>query len=300
MKIEFLELFILLAQHGSFSKVADLTFSTQSSVSKKIAKLEEAVDFRLFDRYPKGVSLTKAGDLFYSYAKEILRLNDEAHVQLANLRANTQKHITIGATTLYGQYVMPKLSESWRQTHPDLWLLLQQGRSQEMLNQLNHGDIDALIASSYLHYDPSQFNAHPMRPDQLVLIVPNQHPFANRPTVSVAELADHPFIIKDEAGRLYQHILKTIQQIEPDFHFSQLIEINNQNNIIRFVGYGIGVSIVSELALKAGQDSAITVVPLTEGPLYRDIVCLTPRQLTAHQQLFVRFIHEMYLEENYK
>lgn len=294
MKIELLELFILLAKHGSFSKVAEITYSTQSSVSKKIAKLETAVDFRLFNRDPKGVFLTKAGEVFYPYAKDILRLHDESLVQLAHLRINAQKQMTIGATTLYSQYVMPSLIHSWRENHPDLLLLLQQGRSQEMLNQLNHGNIDALIASAYLSYNYELFQAYPMQFDQLLLIVPNHHPFANRPYVRLAELADQPFIVKEESGRLYQHILETIKQIIPEFRFNQLIEINNLNNIIWSVGYGVGVSIVSELALKANHQAGVTVVPIEDLQLHREIVCLTPRQMTAHQRLFVRFITEMY------
>ena len=98
MNIELLELFVLLSKHQSFSKVAELTYSSQSSVSKKIAKLESLADIRLFNRDPNGVLLTEAGQLVLPYAEEIIRLHNEALMQLDKFQTRSANQLKLGAT----------------------------------------------------------------------------------------------------------------------------------------------------------------------------------------------------------
>lgn len=296
MNIELLELFVLLSKHQSFSKVAELTYSSQSSVSKKIAKLESLADIRLFNRDPNGVLLTEAGKLVLPYAEEIIRLHNEALMQLDKFQTRSANQLKLGATTLYGQYLMPQLIETLQREYPQLQVLLQVGRSREMMNKLMHHDIDILIASSYMSYDSKLFSAYRMQRDPLVLVVPTDHPFAQRQSVSIRELEDEPFIIKEREALLYRHILSELQQIEPDFEFSRLIEINNQNNIINSVSYGYGISIVSQLALEASHSEQVVTVELEECQLYREIICLIAHNRSQLERAFIRFIQQYYAD----
>lgn len=82
--------------------------------------------------------------------------------------------------------------------------------------------------------------------------------------------------------------------IEPEFEFSRLIEINNQNNIINSVSYGYGISIVSQLALEASQTEQVVAVELEGCQLYREIICLISNNRSQLERAFIRFIQHYY------
>ena len=69
--------FIACAEYGSFSAAAESLFTTQSNVSKAIKALEEELELKLFERYPRGVSLTQEGERVYKYAVRVQNNMDE-------------------------------------------------------------------------------------------------------------------------------------------------------------------------------------------------------------------------------
>lgn len=117
--------------------------------------------------------------------------------------------------------------------------------------------------------------------------------FARRKNVSAKELIDESFIIKDKKALLYKFILSELQAIYPQFSFNHLIEINHQNNIIRSVDMNMGVSIISQLALNLEGIENTVSVPLQEGPLFREIICLAPKNINTAQNLFVRYVTKL-------
>ena len=75
--IKQIQYFIARAEYGSFSAAAEILFTTQSNVSKAIKALEEELELKLFERYPRGVSLTTEGERVYKYAVRIQDNMDE-------------------------------------------------------------------------------------------------------------------------------------------------------------------------------------------------------------------------------
>lgn len=69
--IKQIQYFIACAEYGSFSAAAEILFTSQSNVSKAIKALEEELGLQLFERYPRGVSLTSEGERVYKYAVRV-------------------------------------------------------------------------------------------------------------------------------------------------------------------------------------------------------------------------------------
>lgn len=117
MKLSQLELFCLIVEKESFSEAARLLYMTQPSVSFQIQSLESDLGIKLFSRSKQGVCLTPQGELYYRYAKEIVKLNKQALVLLEQ-HVNDKECIALGVETNAGNYTIPRLLGCFKKQNP--------------------------------------------------------------------------------------------------------------------------------------------------------------------------------------
>src|SRR5206468_2202239 len=115
---------------------------SQPAVSKQLKTLERAAGARLFDRHPKGVRLTGAGEVLADYARRIFGLADEAETALADLQSLRRGQLNIGAGTTIGVYFLPELLVRYRQRFPGIQLGLEIEGSAILQRQLLDGTIE--------------------------------------------------------------------------------------------------------------------------------------------------------------
>ena len=109
MELFQLETFLAVAEEKSFSRAATRMHRTQSAVSQTISKLEDELGERLFDRSSRDGSLTDAGQVLQSYAKELLNVRGEAQEALKELRMLHQGKLVIAANEFTARYLLPVL-----------------------------------------------------------------------------------------------------------------------------------------------------------------------------------------------
>lgn len=96
MDIRALEVFCKIVELKSFSKAAEAVYLTQPTVSGHIKGLEEFVGLKLLDRLGREVVLTKAGEVLYGYAKQVLALRNQALQALEEYKGSLKGHLIIG------------------------------------------------------------------------------------------------------------------------------------------------------------------------------------------------------------
>src|SRR5215210_7842630 len=109
MNLHHLALFLAVAEERSVSRASKRLLVSQPAVSKQLKQLERAVGAPLFDRTPRGVRPTQAGELLTGYAKRIFGLADEAEQALAELRGLRRGSLSLAAGTTIGVYLLPDL-----------------------------------------------------------------------------------------------------------------------------------------------------------------------------------------------
>ena len=102
MNLKQLEVFLAVVETGSFSRAAEATFITQSTVSQHISLLEEEFDLRLLDRTGKGVLPTEAGKILLGYARQIVSKAREVPLAVKRFRGLEDTIIKIGASNIPG------------------------------------------------------------------------------------------------------------------------------------------------------------------------------------------------------
>lgn len=195
MQLRQLELFVAVAERGSFSRGAESALRTQSTVSQQIAALENEVGVRLFDRTGRGAELTAAGTLFLTQARRVL-------TELASLRATMEAFrggraisIALGASTIPATYLLPRLLKEIAARHPGLTLQLICADSSAIVERLVAGEFElAVVGDSFAR---SGCDFAPLGLDVLVLVVGVGHPWWSRACIDQSELMQMPLLLRE-------------------------------------------------------------------------------------------------------
>jgi len=257
-----LEIFVKVVELGSFTKAADAVFLAQASVSERIATLERMIGTRLLDRLGRQVLLTKAGELLYKHAVVLLKQKVAVRLEMQDFLGLRGGELCMGGSTVPGEYILPKIIGRFRREYPLVSVNLTVADTREIEDRVLKGKIElGVVGSKSLH---RSLSCREMWQDDLVLAVPSEHPWAGKNDVSVEEIFQEPFIIREEGSG-------TLRIIE-DYLCPGSRGIDSLNVVARLststavkegIKGGLGVSILSSRALdtelKAGILKALKV-----------------------------------------
>jgi DNA-binding transcriptional LysR family regulator len=249
MNLKHIELFCEIAEKKSFSKAAEVFSLSQPTLTEHIKSLEENLGLKLFDRLGREVLLTKAGEILYNYAKRIIDLKLEAKKALDNLKGKVEGNINVGASTIPGEYILPLMLKDFLTNFPKISINLDIADTTNILksilnNQIELGIIGAKIEDSKLEYIK-------FIQDELVLIAPPDFPLPKNKSISLEELKNLPFIIREKGSGTRIEIEKNLRNNGFDVSKLNIVAVlGSTMAVIQAVKNGIGVSLISRWAAK--------------------------------------------------
>lgn len=265
MDIHVLELFCGIVESGSFSKAAGAVYLTQPTVSGHIKKLEEEVGVRLLDRLGYRATPTKAGDLLYRYAKQILALRQEARQALDEFKGGLKGELVLGASSVPGGYLLPPLIGHFRARYPDIAVVLKVSDSKEIIEAVISGAYE--VGAVGAQFDDGRIEYRKFAEDEMVLVAPPTHPWASRRIVKVKELPGQPFLIRERGSGTRKMLEQALERHHLSMSaFRVIAEMGSNEAIRQAVKAGGGIAIISKLAvasdIKCGELTAIPVAGL--------------------------------------
>lgn len=259
MDIIKLKSFLILAECSSFSKTADILYCSQPAISKQIESLEAELQVPLFNRIRNKVSLTIQGENFRQYAEEIVRLYENSKEHIRQIENLDEGRLFFGATNFIGVYLMPKLLKEYQILYPKIEVNMFINSSKRLFQMLEKHEIEFVFLSHYVDMDKTKYISRPYHTDELVIIVNNNHPLADKNSCKLEDIKGEVFITKDSHSSLYRFLSENVE----DFHFNKKLIISNQEAIKHAVMEGIGISIMSKISvdveIKAGFIKAIEI-----------------------------------------
>src|SRR5690606_905238 len=141
LDIEAVQAFVLVADLASFTRAAEAMASTQSAVSLRLKRLEDELGRRLFERTPRRVRLTAAGQLFLERARSLVA----AHASALEAFAQERRRLAIGITDHAAGAELPQLLQRVKRAEPGLVLEMRVGSSRDLIAALDEGELDAAI-----------------------------------------------------------------------------------------------------------------------------------------------------------
>jgi DNA-binding transcriptional LysR family regulator len=211
MTLKQLEVFVAVADTSSFSRGAEKTCITQSTVSQHIQGLEEELGIRLFDRGRGGALLTEAGKLFYSRARKILSECVESRSAVRRFLGMEDVVLKVGASNIPGTCLIPAALGRFQAACPCVRLEVSQGDSRSVVRQLVEEEIELGIIGG--RYDDERVHFEEMGQDTIVCAVSRDRIDSAKKSLSQAELCKVPLVVREQGSgtqkAVYEALAKT-------------------------------------------------------------------------------------------
>lgn len=248
LKLSKLEVFIIVAQEGSFSAAAKRLHLSQPAVSRHMQELEESLGIRLFKRLRRGVELTTGGEILRQYTEQILWLVHEAEGALTDVRHMVVGQVRVGATPGVSVYLLPTWTRSFTSAYPNLTVSARTGTTSGVIESLLTGRIELGVVEGELEAIPlEQLGSVILQDIELVLVVGEGHPWWDADLIDAESLHNHPFVTRQVGSRTRVWIDDILNHrgIEPRL----IAEFDNPEAIKEAVMNGLGVTILPTYAV---------------------------------------------------
>ncbi|MBM4327847.1 MAG: LysR family transcriptional regulator [Deltaproteobacteria bacterium] len=249
MDIRRLEVFCKVVEFKSFTRAAESLALSQPTVSEHIHTLEKALGEKMIDRLGREALPTPAGRIFYQYALAILRMREEAVQALRQFKGELAGNLALGASTIPGTYLLPRLIGSFKALHPAIQITLRISDSAEVAEEVAEGAVEAGLIGT--RWTDKRLLLEEVFSDELILVAHPEHPWAKRGAIKPDELAQEPFILR-ERGSGTRSVMERILE-EHGFDRRQLApvaEMGSTEAVRQGVKAKIGVSILSRHAVE--------------------------------------------------
>jgi LysR family transcriptional regulator, low CO2-responsive transcriptional regulator len=291
MNLHQLELFVAVAEHGSYTRAAEALYISQPSVSARIRDLEASLGQQLFEQVGRRIYLTDAGQELLERAETILQQVAEARRALDEIQGLQRGSLRVVATTTVGSYVLPALLGRFHRVYPGIALALDVTNWSRAVELLRRGRMDLAVLGPTEEMD--DMDVTDFMHNELVVAAAPTHPLAGRRQISFAELATYPVLVREEGSgtradteRLFaDHGLRPIVAME----------LRHSAAIKQGVAAGLGVALLSRQALGLHLATGTLVTLDVEGlPMRREwhIVHLRGRRLPRAAAAFKEMLLE--------
>jgi len=259
-----LVVFRAVAEQLSFRKAAEGLYLTQPAVSLQIKALEEDIGVQLFDRAGARIALTGAGKILLGYSRQAHTLFVTAEHEIAALSGDHAGQLALGASTTIAQYVLPRLLGEFTRMHPRVHPTMISGNTEQIVEAVEEQKIAlGLIEGPARSRD---VKTEPFLEDELVLIVPVAHEWAELNSVPCSEIAAAPLLMREHGSgtrRVVEIALERQNVKVSSLHI--VMELDSTGAIKSAVEAGLGVGFVSRWAIAQDMrlDSSFKIVAVT-------------------------------------
>lgn len=245
MQFDFrIQVFHAVAEKLSFTKAAETLFISQPAVTKHISELESQIGLALFVRKGNKITLTQAGEIFYSYSQKIKNCYRELETELTDLQEKANGTLNIGASTTIAQYILPKIIAHFKRQNPQVNILLLNGNSEEIEAKLIEGKIDVGLVEGNAHSANIQYQ--PFVKDEIVLTTSIKNKQLQQDEINISQLKNIPLIIRETGSGTLDVIdeaLNTIHLNRNDLTIE--IQLGNSESIKEYLMHSNTAALIS-------------------------------------------------------
>jgi DNA-binding transcriptional LysR family regulator len=300
MNLKQLEVFIAVAESGSFSRAAEITFLTQSTVSQHVSSLESEFDLRLLDRTGKGALLTEAGKILLLHARRVVAEALEVPLVLNRFRGLEKVVLKIGGSNIPACYMIPECMPCFREQHPGVIISLFQGDSRETLERLKREEVEFALVGN--RFEEKGFVYTPLLQDKISLVVPADHLWSGKDYILPEDLIAEPLIFREPGSGTDRSFRDELAKAgyAPD-QLKVSMHLGSNEAVKQAILNGAGISFLSEMSVKKEcEREELFVVNVKGLAIFRYFYLVTHqgRELSPAADAFTACILERFQSEN--
>ena len=290
-----LEVFYWVAELKSFSQAAELLSLRQPTVSAHVQELEQLVKGELLYRIRGRVSLTPLGQLLYERAKNLLAFKREAVAAVEQFHGSPSGELWVGGSNNPGEYLLPQRLGAFVKKYPGIKPILRIGDSASIVEDLLDGKVELGFVGIKNKDDRLVFEK--VWDDEMVLAVPQNHPWTRRKFIHLSELRGQKFISRERGSGTMDSFRRLLRKSghSPDSLLKIVMELGSTEAIKEAIMAGHGLSILSRISIRHElADGSLVEVPIRGFKMERDfyVVYHRARPLHPNAQAFRAFLRE--------
>ena len=272
MDTDHLANFLVLAELGTMTRAAGRLHLSQPALSGQLKRLEQELGTPLFHRQGRGLVLTPAGEAFRRHAADALARLDAARAEIGAAGSLAAGAIALGGGATATTCLLPRVLGPFHSAHPGVRFSIREAPSRTIAEAVLGGELDLGIVTLPLagRAAGGALDTTPWLRDELVLLVPPEHPLGRRRRFRWRELHNQP-LIAFESGSAVRELLDR-RLAEEAVRPSVVMELRAIASIANMVAAGIGLGFVSRFAAEAA-----TGLRCADGPITRELAVVERR-----------------------
>jgi len=288
-----LETFCRVADLRNFSRAADDLFLTQPTVSGHILSLERSLGLRLFDRTGREARLTRGGEVFYQHASRILAYRKEALNAMSEFSQGIQGELSLGASTIPGEYLLPKLLGEFKKDYPRLSISFKIADTKEVVQHVLQGKVEMGVTGARLNHPSLQYDL--FEEDEIIVVGPSSPQGVQKQKVPFGELLKKSWILREEGSGTQMAVEKELKKKNRSLRqLNHTIEMGSTSALKEAVKAGLGLAFISRRAVEQElkQGLLTQIKPDGLGLIFRQIYIVfhRGRTLSPMATKFLRYL----------
>ncbi|MFF9127935.1 LysR family transcriptional regulator [Streptomyces sp. NPDC014889] len=286
MELQQMRYVVAVAETNSFTRAAERCLVVQSALSHQIARLEQELGAKLFERTTRRVRLTPAGAAFLPAARQCLEAAERAAVEVAAAIGQVRGRLSVGLIPSVAAVDIPGALRDYRQRYPQVRISLRVGASDDLVEQVKQSAIEVAFLGLPTTSRPEGVSCRELARDRLVAVVAPDHPLADGPAIDLQRLSSEVFVDlpAKTAGRAQSDLAFSAAGLTRDVAF----EVTNADFLARLVGQGLGVAMLP--SAYAAQLSGVTTIEVIDAPARVEYIIWSPESRTPAATAFLRLL----------
>jgi DNA-binding transcriptional LysR family regulator len=290
MDIHKLRVFTSVFKNRSFSKASEALHLTQPTISNHIKALEDEFACKLFDRMGRTIIPTKEAEVLYSQSAEIIEKADALKEALGQLKKETTGELVIGASTIPGVYLMPRIMTEFQKKFPAISFQILIADSGGIIDSISKHELPLGIVGAKLGND--QIDYTPFVEDELIVVSAPLK--TEKSSMTLKELVALPMVFREEGSGTRREVEKFLESEGISFDHMKIAGIFGSTDAVKqAVKAGLGVSILSKFSVADElEHKLLEEIKLTDIHMKRNFYIVThmKRTLPRLYDLFLKHI----------
>lgn len=266
MELSQLRYFLAIARRGNLSRAATDLGLSQPALSRSIAKLEEELGQPVFERRPRSMALTDAGELLVARAQDVIGILDDTKSEIRD--DGRTGRLRIGAIPTIAPYLLPTLLREFSANYPEVSVEVTEGVTEDLLKACDQGELDLAILA--LPIATKHLDTEELFEEELLLVMPKKHELAKQSEISLTDVENYPFVLLGEAHCLTGNVISVCRK--KSFQPVAVERTSQLATVQELVTLGHGISMIPDMARRIDKDKR---------RVYRQVTNPTPKRKIA-------------------
>ncbi|MFZ5919116.1 MAG: LysR substrate-binding domain-containing protein [Chloroflexota bacterium] len=249
MNLSYLRTFVTVIDQGGFSAAARALGISQPAATQQLQRLEEALNTRLIERDRRGIAeLTVCGKAVLAFARTTVTTYDTLLDELERLRNSVEGRLYLAASTVPGEYLVPRLVAEFRAQYPAVEALVTVSDTKDVVNRVINGECDIGFIGAPLRRPGLTLER--LASDTVVLAVYADHPFLDQESVTWEQVVVQPLIMREEGSGTRQTVLQALAAQGLELPLQNVaLTLGSTQAVVQAIQDRLGIGFVSQRAI---------------------------------------------------